>query len=67
MLAVESSAIRAIGYDAATGTLYVTFHNGDTYAYAGVPAREHRALVTAGSVGAYFNAHVRDRYDCTPL
>jgi hypothetical protein len=64
MVAVESSAIRAIGYDAVTRTLYVTFHDGDTYAYAGVPPHEHRALATADSIGAYFNTRIRPAYEC---
>jgi hypothetical protein len=64
MLAVESSAVRAIGYDAATRALYVEFHDGDTYVYAGVPPREHRALLDADSIGAYFNTRIRPAYEC---
>jgi hypothetical protein len=64
MIPVESSSIRAIGYDAATQRLYVEFHTGDRYEYDGVGARAHHDLVTAESIGAHFNHQVRNVYAC---
>jgi hypothetical protein len=56
---VTSSVIASIGYDADSATLDVEFHDIGTYRYSGVPADVHRELVSAGSHGAYFDAHVR--------
>lgn len=38
MQAVESSAVKTIGYDAAATEAYVEYLDGDLYAYKGVPA-----------------------------
>ena len=64
MIPVESSSIRAIGYDAAAHRLYVEFHSGDRYVYDGVNARAHQDLVNAESIGAHFNTQVRNVYEC---
>jgi hypothetical protein len=39
-------------------------HSGARYVYDGVTANAHRDLVTAESIGAHFNRHVRDAYPC---
>ncbi len=59
---VESSMIRAIGYDAGSRTLQVEFSSGAVYHYFDVPPEEHAALLQAESHGQHFLAHVRDRY-----
>lgn len=59
---VESSAIRAIAYDAGRKRLQVTFVSGEDYAYDRVPPRVHRAFVEAESKGRFFQAQIRDRY-----
>lgn len=59
MVPVSSSNLRAVGYDAASSTLYVTFNHGGTYAYSGVPASVHASLMTASSHGTYFDSHVK--------
>lgn len=59
---VESSNVRAVGYDAETETLEVEFHGGGAYAYDAVPPEVHEALMVAGSVGRYFNANVKSTY-----
>jgi hypothetical protein len=64
MIPVESSSIRAIGYDTSACRLHVEFHTGARYVYDGVHARAHRDLLTAESIGAHFNRHVRDAYPC---
>jgi hypothetical protein len=58
-----SSAISRAVYDDAARMLYVTFaRDGLTYAYRNVPQAEYDGLANAGSVGQYFNAHIRDAY-----
>ena len=57
---VSSSSIAAVGYDAATLTLEIEFHNGRIYQFFGVPAEMAHALRAAKSTGAYFNKYVRN-------
>lgn len=73
MQAVDSSQIRAVGYDAATRTLAVQFHGkgqagqpppaGATYTYSNVPPEIHVGLIGAESVGKFFGANVRGKFD----
>ncbi|HTB83366.1 MAG TPA: KTSC domain-containing protein [Candidatus Sulfotelmatobacter sp.] len=57
---VNSSAIRAIGYDG--NTLTVEFHTGRVYDHPGVPYSVYAGLMQASSMGAYYNQHIRGRY-----
>ena len=62
---VQSSNLRSVGYDPETQTLEVTFTSGTTYAYAGVPAGRHAALMAAPSAGSYFATSVKNAYPAT--
>ena len=58
---VNSSAIRAVGYDGYT--LAVQFTTSDTvYEHSGVPVWVYLGLMAASSMGAYYNRHIRGRY-----
>jgi len=57
---VNSSAIRAVGYDG--HTLTVEFHSGRIYDHPGVPYAVYAAFMHASSMGAYYNRHIRGRY-----
>lgn len=59
---VESSMIRAVGYDDDTRTLVVAFAGGRAYTYADVPRAVYDGLLTAESKGKYLNAAVRGKY-----
>ena len=59
---VKSTVIRAVGYDADRKILEVEFHTGRLYRYLSVPPSVHEELVSAESVGEYFNREIRDRY-----
>jgi hypothetical protein len=61
-VAVTSSVISQIGYDAKTQALTVEFHSNEVYAYVGVPANVHSGLMSAKSHGEYFNANIRNKY-----
>jgi hypothetical protein len=68
---VESSQIAEVGYDAETETLGIKFPAGkrspaSEYRYANVPARVHRALITAESIGSYFGQTIKSRPDLYP-
>ncbi|MFC8451891.1 KTSC domain-containing protein [Kitasatospora sp. NPDC057223] len=60
--AVESSALRSVGYDAAARLLEIEFVSGAVYAYADVPPAVHRELMEAPSHGRCFGQVVRGRY-----
>lgn len=57
---VESSNISAVGH--ANSTLTVEFKSGAVYEYYGVAASVFEDLVSAPSVGKYFNAVVKEGY-----
>ncbi len=65
---VRSSLVVAVGYDAAAGgTLGVIFRGGATYHYRQCPRGHYDNMLRASrlgeSVGGYFHAHVRDKYE----
>ncbi|MFT8276134.1 KTSC domain-containing protein [Kerstersia gyiorum] len=64
MIPVRSSAISAVGYDKNTGRLTIRFTSGGTYTYCGVPQHVYEGLISAASVGTYFDRVIRDRYQC---
>ncbi|MGN6520423.1 MAG: KTSC domain-containing protein [Dokdonella sp.] len=64
MIPVHSSAIGAIGYDAATRLMKIRFVDGNTYDFCGVPPQVFEGLRTAPSPGRYYADNVRDRYPC---
>ena len=57
---VDSSAIRAVGYEG--GTLTVEFHSGRIYDHPRVPYSVYDGLMRASSKGAYYNLYIRGRY-----
>ncbi|PXY32510.1 KTSC domain-containing protein [Prauserella muralis] len=60
---LESSSLRAAGYDGARRVLDVEFHTGRIYRYFAVPREVYTGLLAAASKGRYYNAHIRDNYD----
>ncbi|MGK9066482.1 KTSC domain-containing protein [Stutzerimonas chloritidismutans] len=54
-VAVNSSSLRALGYDPDGRVLEVEFHNGSQYRYEGVPPEAVQALLEADSLGQHFN------------
>jgi hypothetical protein len=65
---VQSSALVNVSYDDAGHTLRAKFREtGRTYLYRGVPRTLYDELIHADSIGAYFNSHIRDRFDFEEL
>ena len=60
LMLVNSSAIRAVGYDGST--LTVEFHSGRVYDHPRVPYSVYDGLMQAESMGRYYNRHIRERY-----
>ncbi len=70
---VQSSQVKAIGYDAATQTLAVQFTRGAgaIYHYPGVTPELHAAFVSSESIGKFFGKHINGlqfkKYPSTPV
>ena len=63
MTYVQSSALEQVSYDPDAHTLIATFRNsGRTYVYDDVPEEVYDSLLFSDSLGAYFNAHIRDHF-----
>ena len=61
MIPVNSSSIRAVGYDGSR--LFVLFHtSGTTYTHYNVPYSVYAAFMNAASMGEFYNRHLRGRY-----
>lgn len=59
---VQSSNIAEVGYEPATMTLEVAFHNGTIYQYFDVPEALYQELIRAESVGTFLNAQIKNNY-----
>jgi hypothetical protein len=62
LIDMPSAAIRRFSYDTETRTLFVTFVDGDLYAYRDVPGEVHAAMGSAFSKGRFFAEQIRGRY-----
>ena len=60
---VDSSAVVSVGYDQKRRLLEVEIDGGAIYQYLDVPAREYFALVSADSVGRYYNQRIKAEYE----
>ncbi len=58
-IAVDSSSVRAVGYDPATFELEVEFVNGRSYRYQRVPVAAYRLLLQAPSIGEFVNKQIK--------
>lgn len=55
---INSSNIKAAGYDQPTRTLQLEFWNGAIYQYTPITLTSYHSLIRAKSVGKYFNEHI---------
>jgi hypothetical protein len=67
LIDMPSTAIRRFSYDTETETLFVTFVDGDLYAYRGVPEAVHADMGKAFSKGRFFAERIRGRYPYAKL
>lgn len=58
---VQSNQVKAIGYDAGTKTLAVTFARGPghIYHYPNVTPKTHADFLQAESIGTFFGKHIK--------
>ena len=64
---VSSRLVISAGYDPAKQTLDLELAPGRVYRYAGVPELVYQRFLRAPSLGAFYNAEIRDRYPCVEL
>lgn len=59
--AVNSSQVKAVGYDPESKTLAVQFTRGTgaIYHYPNVTAEDHKAFIEAESIGKHFGKHIQ--------
>ena len=60
---VKSSELRSVGYDDSASLLEAEFQSGEVYQYFNVPAELVLELLNADSLGRYFNAHIRPKFN----
>jgi len=56
---VSSSNLASVGYDSASSTLEIEFHNGGIYQYLNVPVSIYNGLMNASSHGTYFDVYIK--------
>lgn len=59
---VDSTAIHYVSYDSDGRSLEVGFNHGKVYTYAGVPLQVAVELVSADSVGVYYNRYIKTQF-----
>ena len=60
----RSTMIDQVAFDEAASVLSISFRDSGKYLYHGVPRAIYDGLCAAESLGAYFNAHIKDRFRC---
>jgi len=63
---VDSSMALSLGYDELTFTLEIEFRSGEVWRYHNVPENVYLEMIS-GSIGKYFQAHIKDQYPETPV
>jgi len=56
---VNSSNLKAVGYDPENSTLQIEFLNGGLYEYYNVPESIYKGLMAASSHGSYFDQYIK--------
>jgi hypothetical protein len=59
---VESSVMISTGYDRKTLTLEIEFTSRDIWQYYQVPERVYLDMINSGSLGKFFNEHIKGLY-----
>lgn len=59
---MKSSEIKSIGYDNESKVLELEFKSGAVYQYANVAENIYKELISADSIGGYFNRYIRDSH-----
>jgi KTSC domain len=63
----KSTSTTTTSFDTETKTLSVTFRNGKSYKYLGVPPEKFNQLKDAASTGHFINGNIKPHYKCVPI
>lgn len=58
----RSTNIDRVDYDRGSGTMTVTFKDGNAYSYTGVDAETFSAMQRSPSAGSFFYRNIRNRF-----
>lgn len=64
---VQSSNIKAIGYNPSSCILEIEFKKSGVYQYKDVPKDVYQDFINATSHGSYFHRHIKGRYSYIKL
>jgi hypothetical protein len=64
---VNSSSIRAVGYDERVRVLEVEFNDGRINQYTGVSPEVHRRLINSPSIVSYFRDSIEESFPAKRL
>lgn len=67
LTAIESSNIKAVGYNDDEQELHVQFNSGKTYSYAEVPQQVYDDFMAAESKGKFFFASIKSKFESTEV
>ena len=62
MINVQSSRIKAYGYDPATQELVIDFHRGAKHAFKNVPPETVEAMAKSESIGRFFGQVIQGQF-----
>lgn len=64
----NSTCFSSVGYDSTSKTLYVEFRDsGSVYSYESVPQSVYDDLMSAQSMGGFYNSDIKGAYTCHRL
>lgn len=67
MVPVESSNLKAVGYDPDAKEMHIQFKSGGHYSYANVPPEAHQAFMAADSKGGHFSKNFAGHFKHTKV
>ena len=59
---VSSSCLSGVGYDHTHRVLVLGFQSGSVYRYTDVPSFVYEGLMTAPSLGRFFQRYIKEEY-----
>lgn len=66
MKAVQSSNVKAVGYDEDNRDIHIELLSGECYMYQEVPKKVFEDLLKAASIGSYINHYLNNSYKRVP-
>ncbi len=64
---VKSSMLIGVGYAVDTNTLQVEYNNNTIWNYYDVPEKVYDDMLKAESIGKYFLANIKSRFECEKI